>query len=157
MFPVHQVWPKPSCKAQWKGEEDKADRKRGVKTTSGNGQAWSSAGPRGQWRTGKKKRRKLVAKSSVVPQRLSRLRDWWWWWFSYYVVNHLMFVCKDIWQRIISLCFCLSVCLSPPHPLSSPREETTQNNKWCVINCFYTLSLQLYRVEKFTKACSLSW
>ena len=31
---------------------------------------------RGKWR-------KLVAKSSVVPQRPSRLRNWWWrWWFS---------------------------------------------------------------------------
>ena len=49
----HQVWPKPSCKAQWKGEEDKADRGRGGKTTSGNGQAWSLPSPRGQWRTGK--------------------------------------------------------------------------------------------------------
>ena len=29
--PVHQVWPKPSCK----GEEGKADRGRGGKTTSG--------------------------------------------------------------------------------------------------------------------------
>ena len=36
-----------------KGEEDKADRGRGGKTTSGNGQAWSSASPKGQWRTGK--------------------------------------------------------------------------------------------------------
>ena len=53
MFPVHQVWPKPSCKAQSKGEEDKADRGRGGKATSGNGQAWSSPSPRGQWRTGK--------------------------------------------------------------------------------------------------------
>ena len=53
MSPVHQVWPKPSCKEQWKGEEDKADRGRGGKTTSGNGQAWSSAISRGQWRTGK--------------------------------------------------------------------------------------------------------
>ena len=44
------------------------------KTTSGNGQAWSSAGPRRQRRTGKKWR-KLVAKSSVVPERPSRLRD----------------------------------------------------------------------------------
>ena len=35
-----------------RGEEDKADRGRGGKTTSGNGQAWSSASPRGQWRTG---------------------------------------------------------------------------------------------------------
>ena len=30
-----------------------ADKGRGGKTTSGNGQAWSSASPRGQWRTGK--------------------------------------------------------------------------------------------------------
>ena len=40
------------AKEQGKGEEDKADRGRGGKTTSGNGQAWSSASPRGQWRTG---------------------------------------------------------------------------------------------------------
>ena len=31
-----------------KGEEDKADKERGGKTTSGNGQAWSSASPKGQ-------------------------------------------------------------------------------------------------------------
>ena len=36
-----------------KREEDKADSGKGGKKTSGNGQAWSSAGPRGQWRTGK--------------------------------------------------------------------------------------------------------
>ena len=35
-----------------KGEEDKEDRGRGGKTTLGNGQAWSSPNPRGQWRTG---------------------------------------------------------------------------------------------------------
>ena len=35
-----------------KGGENKADRRCG-KTTSGNGQGWSSASPRGQWRTGK--------------------------------------------------------------------------------------------------------
>ena len=51
MSPVHQVWPKPPCKAQWKVEEDEADRRRGEKTTSGNGQAWSLPSPRGQWRT----------------------------------------------------------------------------------------------------------
>ena len=73
--PVHQVWPKPYCKAQWKGKEDKADRGRGGKTASGNGQAWSSPSPRGQWRT--EKWRKLVAKSSVVPQRPLQLRDRW--------------------------------------------------------------------------------
>ena len=54
------------------GRRQGRQRKRGGKTTSGNGQAWSSASPRGQLRTGKKK---LVAKSSVVPQRLSWLRD----------------------------------------------------------------------------------
>ena len=31
--------------------------------------------------TPQKKWRKLVAKSSVVPQWPSRLRDWWWWWW----------------------------------------------------------------------------
>ena len=36
-----------------KGVEDKADKRRGGRTTSGNGQAWSSASPGGQWRTGK--------------------------------------------------------------------------------------------------------
>ena len=34
-------------------KEDKADKGRGGKTTSGNGQAWSSASSRGQWRTEK--------------------------------------------------------------------------------------------------------
>ena len=28
MSPIHKVWPKPSCKAQWKGEEDKARQRR---------------------------------------------------------------------------------------------------------------------------------
>ena len=36
-----------------KGEQDKTDRRRAGKTTSGNGQAWSLASPRRQWRTGK--------------------------------------------------------------------------------------------------------
>ena len=56
---VHQIWSKPSCKAQWKEEEDKTDRGRGGKTTSGNEQAWSSLSPRGQWRTEKRKRKKM--------------------------------------------------------------------------------------------------
>ena len=51
--PVHQVWPKPFCKAQRKVEGDKAHRGRDWRTTSGNEQVWSSASPRGQWRTGK--------------------------------------------------------------------------------------------------------
>ena len=49
MFPVYHVLPKPSCKEQGKGEEDKADKGRGGKTTSGNGKALGSASPRGQW------------------------------------------------------------------------------------------------------------
>ena len=53
LSPVHQVWPKPSCKVHWKGEEDKVDRRKSGKTTSGNGQAWSSPSHWGQWRTGK--------------------------------------------------------------------------------------------------------
>ena len=68
------------------GKEDKADRGRGGKTTSGKwtglelGKSQRAVENRGKWR-------KLVAKSSVVPQRSSRLRDrWWWWWWCFIVV-----------------------------------------------------------------------
>ena len=57
---------------------DMAGKRRGGKTISGKGQAWSSASPRGQWRT--EKWRKLVVKSSLVPQRSSWLKNRWWWW-----------------------------------------------------------------------------
>ena len=56
-----------------KGWKDRADRGRGGKTTSGKGQAWSSQVPEG---SGEQiKWRKLVVKSSVVPQRPSRFGD----------------------------------------------------------------------------------
>ena len=59
-----------------KANIDKANRKRGGKTTSGNGQAWSWPSPRGQWRTEKNEgNRKLIVKSTVVPQRPQRLND----------------------------------------------------------------------------------
>ena len=58
-----------------KGEEDKANRRRGGRTTSGNGQAWRAQ----RAMENREKQRKLVVKSSVVPQRPSRLRDRWWW------------------------------------------------------------------------------
>ena len=56
---------------QWKGEEDKTDR-RGGKTTSANGQALSL--PRPRWVENSGKWRKLVVKLSVVPQQPSWLR-----------------------------------------------------------------------------------
>ena len=47
----------------------------------------------------REKRIKLVAKSSVVPQWPSRLRDWWWWWwwwpfilFSMKIAEHFPFL-----------------------------------------------------------------
>ena len=43
---------KTTLQGSVKGEEDKADRRRGGKTTSGNGQTRSSPSPRGQWRKG---------------------------------------------------------------------------------------------------------
>ena len=71
--PVHHVWPKPSCKAQWKGE-DKADRERGggdnIREQRGLEFAKSQRAVENR-----EIRRKLVAKSSVVPQRPSQLRD----------------------------------------------------------------------------------
>ena len=62
-----------------RGEMTKADRGRGGKTTSGNGQAWHSPSLRGQWRTGENGGN-WFSKSSVVLQRPSWLRDRWRWW-----------------------------------------------------------------------------
>ena len=65
MSPVHRVWPKPSCKAQWKGDEDKADRKR----WEDNIREWTSLEFAESQRAVEngEKWRKLVARSSVVP------------------------------------------------------------------------------------------
>ena len=44
---------KPSCKAQWKGEEDKADKGRGGKTTSGTDRPGVRQVPEGSGEQGK--------------------------------------------------------------------------------------------------------
>ena len=51
-----------------------ADRGRGGKTISGNGQAWNSPSPIGQWRTWKNGGN-WFRNQFVVPKRPSRLRD----------------------------------------------------------------------------------
>ena len=50
----------------------------------------------------REKWRKLVAKSSVVPQRPSQLRDWWWWWWWWWCV--CVCVC-------VNVCVCVCVCV----------------------------------------------
>ena len=80
MSPVHQVWLKPSCMAQWKGEEDMANKKR----WEDNIREWTGLEFAKSQRVleNREKWRKLVVKSSLVPQRPSRLGDrWWWWWW----------------------------------------------------------------------------
>ena len=140
------------CKAQWKGEElqeDRADKGRGGKTILGNGQAWSSASPRGQWRTGKKWK-KLVAKSSVVPQRPSRLRDWWWWWwrtvhevsYSSTYTRSVSGVCSIVWlKRRILATEGHNICESEtPLPLRKCQNsgcdnvpDTDTDSKWMTL------------------------
>ena len=45
----------------------------------------------------REKWRKLVAKSSVVPQRPPRLRDWWWWWWwMQYTYSTMMYKHKNL-------------------------------------------------------------
>ena len=51
-FPFIRSGQNHLARGKWKGEEDKMDKGRSGKTTLGNGQAWSLASPRGQWRTG---------------------------------------------------------------------------------------------------------
>ena len=57
-----------------KGGRRRGRRRKRWEATSVNGQAWSSASPKRAVEN-REKWRKLVAKSSVVPQRPSRLRD----------------------------------------------------------------------------------
>ena len=75
MFSVHQVWPKPSCKAQWKGKktrqvEEEMGRQHQGMDRPGVRQVPEGSGEQGKWR-------RLFAESFVVPQRPSRWRDWW--------------------------------------------------------------------------------
>ena len=71
---IHQVWPKPSCKAQCKGEEDKADK---TKRWEDNIREWTGLEFAKSQRAVEKREkwRKLVTKSSAVPQQPLWLRD----------------------------------------------------------------------------------
>ena len=82
--PVHQVWPQPSCKAQWKGEEDKADKR---KRWDDSIREWTGLEFAKSQRAveNREKWRKKVVKSSVVPLWPLHLRNRWWWWCWWFV------------------------------------------------------------------------
>ena len=75
MSPVHQVWPKPFCKAVKGGRRQGRQRKR----LEDNIREWTGLefvkSQRAKENT--RKWRKLAVYSSVVPQRPSQLRDRW--------------------------------------------------------------------------------
>ena len=72
MFPVHHVWPKPSCKGTVK-----VGRRQGRQRWEDNIEEWTGLELAKSQRAveNREKWRKLVAESSVVLQRPSRLRD----------------------------------------------------------------------------------
>ena len=78
----------------------------------------------------REKWRKLVAKSSVVPQRPSQLRNWWWWWWCSFhptppppppiyppilggvsVCQCVSLWCVSVFRRARHVCVCVSVCV----------------------------------------------
>ena len=61
---------------KWRRRQSR--QREGWKTISGNGQPWSSASPRGQWRTGKNGENW----SRGAPATLS-VKGWWWWWMGW--------------------------------------------------------------------------
>ena len=79
MFPVHQVWPKPLQGTVKGGRRQGRQRK----SWEDNIREWTGLefGKSQKAMENREKWRKLVAKSSVVPQRPSWLWDWWWWWW----------------------------------------------------------------------------
>ena len=92
-------WPSKRCKLQWYGHVShssglakiilqgtvKGGRRQGRqrKRWEDNIREWTGLefGKSQRAVENREKQRKLVAKSSVVPQRPSRFRDWWWWWW----------------------------------------------------------------------------
>ena len=74
MSPIHQVWPKSSCKAQLKGGRRKGRQR---KRWEDNIRDWIGLEFAKSQRAveSREERRKLVVKSSVVPQQPSQLRD----------------------------------------------------------------------------------
>ena len=72
MSPVRQVWAKPSCKAQWKGERWQSRHK---KRWNDNTREWKGLEFDKPQRAveNQDKMKKLLIKSSVVPKRPSRL------------------------------------------------------------------------------------
>ena len=72
-------------KAYTVSEEDSRDRRQGRqrKRWEDNVREWTGLEFSKSQRAveNREKWRKLVVKSSVVPQRPSQLRDWWWWWW----------------------------------------------------------------------------
>ena len=74
MSPVHKDWTKPSCKGTVKGVRRQGGQR---KRWEDNIREWTGLefGKSERAVENREKWRKLVAKSSVVPQRPSRLRD----------------------------------------------------------------------------------
>ena len=72
MSPVHQVWPKTSCKAQWRGEKTRQTEEEVGRQHLGMDRPGVH-----QVQENKEKWRKLVAISFAVPQWPSQLRDRW--------------------------------------------------------------------------------
>ena len=97
-------------KAQWKGEEDKADRGIGGKRTSGNGQASSSARPRGQRRTGENGEEKKNG-YKIICGALTTLavRNWWWWWWWWCTeLAHSFLFCSFVYSCLYGPLNCIS-------------------------------------------------
>ena len=99
----HQAWPKPSFKAQWKGQggqkkrwEDNITEWTGLEFAKSQ----TAVENREKWR-------KLVVKSFVVPQWPFWLRDRWRWRIR--ILNNY-FVYECTWY-CTSVCMCVCVCM----------------------------------------------
>ena len=81
MSPVHHVWPnRLERHSEWGKKTRQTEAEVGKQHQGmdrpGVRQVPEGSGEQGKWR-------KLVVKSSVMPQRPSRLRDRWWWWWTW--------------------------------------------------------------------------
>ena len=98
-----------SGKKTMRTEEEVGRRHQGM-DRPGVRQVPEGSGEQGKWR-------KLVAKSSVVPQQPSQLKDWWWWWslMPTSLLRASFWDCPVLFPSYVSLFFNFLIYLSISH------------------------------------------
>ena len=99
----------------------------------------------------REKWRKLVAKSSVVPQRPLRLRNWWWWWHTgknWEINNETQTKRAKHSRQVSAVCTQADKWKSTNDHYSTMYETNTRD-----YTCSNTLTMLLLAVKLVSRVC----